>query len=250
MNSDNSTLPSLTLDRITVGYSGVPAVRDLSLEVKAGQILALLGPNGAGKTTTLLAAVGALKLLSGSVTLLGEPVDTRIERNARRGLALVPDSRGVFHKLSVAENLQLSKRQGGPHVDSVFDHFPKLKGLLHQQCGSLSGGEQQMLALGKVMLQEPRVLLIDELSMGLSPIAVQEILPRLRTIATEQQMAVVLVEQHIDLALAIADAAIVLHHGRLALAGPAGQLRNNRPLVEAAYFGTASETKHPQMEHK
>lgn len=240
--------PALTLDQVTVGYNGVPAVRDLSLEVSPGQILALLGPNGAGKTTTLLAAVGALKPLSGAVTVLGEPVDTRIERNSRRGLALVPDSRGVFHKLSVNENLRLSKRKGGPEIESVFDYFPKLKDLLHQQCGSLSGGEQQMLALGKVMLQQPRVLLIDELSMGLSPIAVQEILPRLRAIASEREMAVILVEQHIDLALAIADAAIVLHHGRLALAGPATQLRKDRQLVEAAYFGTASENPTKETE--
>lgn len=238
MSLDTGAAPALALRSITVGYSGVPAVRDLSLVVHPGEILALLGPNGAGKTTTLLAAVGALKLLSGDVTVLGEPVDTRVERNSRRGLALVPDNRGVFYKLTVAENLELSKRKGGPAVETVFDHFPKLQGMLRQRCGSLSGGEQQMLALGKVMLQQPRVLLIDELSMGLSPIAVQEILPRLRMIADEQQMAIVLVEQHIDLALAIADSAIVLHHGRLAMSGPAAQLRNDRQSVEEAYFGT------------
>ncbi|RNL62734.1 ATP-binding cassette domain-containing protein [Nocardioides marmoriginsengisoli] len=250
MNAAATAAPALSVKGITVGYQGVPAVRDLSFEVHPGEILALLGPNGAGKTTTLLASVGALPVMSGQISALGAPIDRRIERTSRRGLALVPDSRGVFRQLRVQENLALSKRRGGPPVESVFDHFPKLKTLLRQTCGNLSGGEQQMLALGKVMLQEPKVLLIDELSMGLSPIAVQDILPRLRAIATEQAIAVVLVEQHIDLALAIADTSLVLHHGRVALAGPAERLRRDRQLVEAAYFGTTESNHQPQMERR
>ncbi|GAC83896.1 ABC transporter ATP-binding protein [Gordonia paraffinivorans] len=229
--------PVLALDDITVGYGGVPAVRGLSAAVRPGEILALLGPNGAGKTTTLLATVGALPLMSGSVTALGEPIDRRIERNARRGVILVPDSRGLFHKLSVSDNLRLAKRRNGTGLDTVYSYFPRLKTMRSRQCGNLSGGEQQMLALAKALLAGPKVLLIDEMSLGLSPVAVQDLLPRLRSIADEHQMAVVLVEQHIDLALGIADSAIVLHHGRVALSASAAELRSHRDRVEAAYFG-------------
>ncbi|WP_207836511.1 ABC transporter ATP-binding protein [Williamsia soli] len=236
-----STESVLTIEGLNVGYGGVPAVRDFNASVRAGEILALLGPNGAGKTTTLLATVGALPLMSGTVTALGTPLDKRVERNARRGLTLVPDNRGVFHKLTVSDNLRLAKRKGGAELSDVFEYFPKLKTLKGRRCGNLSGGEQQMLALAKALLAKPKVLLIDELSLGLSPIAVKDLLPRLRTIADEQQMAVVLVEQHIDLALAIADSAIVLHHGRVALAGAAQDLRGQREKVEAAYFGLAGD---------
>jgi branched-chain amino acid transport system ATP-binding protein len=229
--------PVLTVEGLNVGYGGVPAVRDFNASVRAGEILALLGPNGAGKTTTLLATVGALPVMSGTVTALGRPLDKRVERNARRGVTLVPDNRGVFHKLTVSDNLRLAKRKDGADLADVFEYFPKLKTLKGRRCGNLSGGEQQMLALAKALLAKPKVLLIDELSLGLSPIAVKDLLPRLRSIADEQDMAVVLVEQHIDLALAIADSAIVLHHGRVALSGPAHELRDQREKVEAAYFG-------------
>ncbi|TYQ11800.1 UNVERIFIED_ORG: branched-chain amino acid transport system ATP-binding protein [Gordonia westfalica J30] len=237
----SSATPVLELDDITVGYGGVPAVRGLSASVRAGEILALLGPNGAGKTTTLLATVGALPLMSGSVTALGEPIDHHIERNARRGVTLVPDTRGLFHKLSVSDNLRLAKRKNGTDLDTVFGYFPKLKTMRSRHCGNLSGGEQQMLALAKALLARPRVLLIDEMSLGLSPVAVQDLLPRLRSFADEHQMAVVLVEQHIDLALGIADSAIVLHHGRVALSASAAELRSGRDKVEAAYFGRTIE---------
>ncbi|UGT62613.1 ABC transporter ATP-binding protein [Nocardia asteroides] len=232
------TSPALDLAAITVGYGGVPAVRDLDLRARPGEILALLGPNGAGKTTTLLAAVGALPLISGTITALGAPLDRRVERNARRGVILVPDSRGVFHRLSVEDNLRLARRRNSPAIDDVLDYFPKLRTLRSRGCGTLSGGEQQMLALAKALLCAPKVLLIDELSLGLAPIAVEELLPRLREIADDQHMAVVLVEQHIELALSIADSALVLHHGRAALTGPAAELRGRRDRVEAAYFGT------------
>ncbi|GAC53658.1 ABC transporter ATP-binding protein [Gordonia amicalis] len=242
MSTDTSAeKPVLELDDITVGYGGVPAVRGLSASVRPGEILALLGPNGAGKTTTLLAAVGALPLMSGSVTALGEPIDHHIERNARRGVTLVPDTRGLFHKLSVSDNLRLAKCKNGTDLDTVFEYFPKLKTMRSRHCGNLSGGEQQMLALAKALLARPRVLLIDEMSLGLSPVAVQDLLPRLRSFADEHQMAVVLVEQHIDLALGIADSAIVLHHGRVALSASAAELRSRRDKVEAAYFGRTIE---------
>ncbi|MGY1945083.1 ABC transporter ATP-binding protein [Nocardia asiatica] len=240
------TAPALSIEGLTVGYGGVPAVRDLHAQVRPGEILALLGPNGAGKTTTLLAAVGALPIISGTITAFGEPLDRRVEHNARRGVILVPDSRGVFHRLSVEDNLRLARRKNSPALDDVLDYFPKLRTMRARRCGTLSGGEQQMLALAKALLCGPQILLIDELSLGLSPIAVQELLPRLREIADDQHMAVVLVEQHIGLALSIADSAVVLHHGRAALTGSATELRKRRDKVEAAYFGNLEDAaEHP-----
>ncbi|APE34775.1 ABC transporter ATP-binding protein [Nocardia mangyaensis] len=233
--------PALNIAGLAVGYGGVPAVRDLNAHVRAGEILALLGPNGAGKTTTLLASVGALPALSGTITALGEPLDRRVEANARRGIILVPDSRGVFHRLSVDDNLRLARRKHGPSVDDVFDYFPALRSMRSRRCGTLSGGEQQMLALAKALLCAPKILLVDELSLGLSPIAVEGLLPRLRQIADDQHMAVVLVEQHIELALSIADTAVVLHHGRSVMSGSATELRGRRDMVEAAYFGSVEE---------
>ena len=237
MTTTETATVALEIDGLTTGYGGVPAVRDLNAVVRAGEILALLGPNGAGKSTTLLACVGALTPLRGSIRALGKPIDKRIERNARRGVTLVPDNRGVFHRLTVADNLRLARRKGSGDLDATLDHFPKLRSLMSRRCGLLSGGEQQMLALAKALVTDPKVLLVDEMSLGLAPIAVQELLPTLRAIADQRSMAVVLVEQHIDLALSIADNAIVLHHGRVALSGSAAELRNNRESVEAAYFG-------------
>jgi branched-chain amino acid transport system ATP-binding protein len=231
---------ALEIDGLTTGYGGVPAVRDVNAVVREGEILALLGPNGAGKTTTLLASVGVLAPMRGSVRALGKPIDKRIERNARRGVTLVPDNRGVFHSLTVSDNLRLAHRKGGSDLDATLDHFPKLRSLMNRRCGLLSGGEQQMLALAKALLTDPKVLLVDEMSLGLAPIAVQGLLPTLRAIADQRRMAVVLVEQHIDLALSIADNAMVLHHGRVALSGSAAELRNNRESVEAAYFGLST----------
>ncbi|WP_405176956.1 ATP-binding cassette domain-containing protein [Nocardia sp. NBC_01377] len=237
----SETNPALRIDKLTVGYGGVPAVRELDARVRPGEILALLGPNGAGKTTTLLASVGALPVLSGTITALGEPLDRRVERNARCGVVLVPDSRGVFHRLSVDDNLRLARRKHGPSIADVLDYFPRLGSMRSRRCGTLSGGEQQMLALAKALLCAPKILLIDELSLGLSPIAVEDLLPRLRVIADDQHMAVVLVEQHIELALSIADSAVVLHHGRAALSGSATELRDRRDMVEAADFGAVGE---------
>ncbi|WP_035752048.1 ABC transporter ATP-binding protein [Parafrankia discariae] len=226
---------ALAVEGLSAGYRGVPAVRDVTLRVAAGRILALLGPNGAGKTTTLLAAAGLLTPLAGTVTALGKPVTGRVERTARAGVSLIPDDRGLFHRLTVAENLRLAGSRGG--LEPILARFPQLRGLLARRCGLLSGGEQQTLAIAKTLLRKPRVLLIDELSMGLSPIAVQGILPTLRQLADETDVAIVLVEQHIDQALSIADEAVVLHHGRVALSGPAGALREDRERIRRAYFG-------------
>lgn len=220
---------------LTAGYRGVPAVRDLALRVPRGGILALLGPNGAGKTTALRATAGLLPVLGGTVRVLGSPVTGRVSRATRSGLCLIPDNRGVFHRLTVAENLRLARSPDG--FGPALDRFPQLRGLLDRRCGALSGGEQQLLAIAKTLLLRPRVLLIDEMSTGLSPVAVQRTLPILRRLADTEGTAIVLVEQHIDQALAVADEAVVLHHGRVVLAGRAADLRTDRDRIQRAYFG-------------
>lgn len=232
---------ALVIRGLSAGYRGVPAVRDIDLRVAAGSILALLGPNGAGKTTTLRAAAGLLPTLGGTVAVLGSPVAGRVEHATRAGLCLIPDNRGVFHRLTVAENLRLANAKGG--FGPALDRFPQLRGLLNRRCGLLSGGEQQLLAIAKTLLLQPRVLLIDEMSMGLSPIAVQRILPELRRLADEDGTAIVIVEQHIDQALTVADEAVVLHHGRVALTGRAADLREDRARIQRAYFGDGSPAK-------
>ncbi|MCF2525885.1 ABC transporter ATP-binding protein [Yinghuangia soli] len=226
---------ALAIRGLSAGYRGVPAVRDIDLQVPAGSILALLGPNGAGKTTTLRAAAGLLPVLGGSVTVLGTPIAGRVEHATRAGLCLIPDNRGVFHRLTVAENLRLARSKDG--YGPALDRFPQLRGLLNRRCGLLSGGEQQLLAIARTLLLRPRVLLVDEMSMGLSPVAVQRILPELRRVADEDGTAIVLVEQHIDQALSVADEAAVMHHGRIVLTGPAAELRQDRARIQRAYFG-------------
>ncbi|WP_127481090.1 ABC transporter ATP-binding protein [Nocardioides pantholopis] len=226
---------ALRVAGLSAGYRGLLAVRDVSFEVPAGTVLALLGPNGAGKSTTLLAVVGAIRRAAGEVSAFGGPLGRRTEQNARAGVTLVPDDRGVFHRLSVADNLRLARNPAG--LEPVLDDFPRLRALWSRRCGLLSGGEQQMLALAKALLQQPKVLLVDELSLGLAPRAAGELMPILRRQADERGLAVVLVEQHVDLALSIADRAAVLHHGRVALVDDAAALRADRRRVEDAYFG-------------
>ncbi|GAA2365804.1 ABC transporter ATP-binding protein [Dactylosporangium salmoneum] len=235
---------ALRLDRVTAGYAGIPAVRQLDLRLAQGEILALLGPNGAGKTTTLLTAAGVIRPMAGTVTAFGRPLRRRLEQNAHAGLVLVPDTRGVFHNLTVRENLALVRgwRAG---LDRTLELFPALDPLMSRRCGQLSGGEQQMLAIAKALTGRPRVLLIDEMSMGLAPIAVRALLPSIRTLADRLGAGIVLVEQHIDLALSIADRAIVLHHGRVVLTGTAAELRADRHAVAEAYFGTSATPGSP-----
>jgi branched-chain amino acid transport system ATP-binding protein len=227
----------LELRGVSAGYGAAAVVRDLDLSVAAGEVVTLLGPNGAGKTTTLKTAVGLLPARSGEVTVLGRPVGRRVDRNARAGLVLVPDSRALFPGLTVRENLWLAARRGGPGWASALDRLPRLAPLVDRRVALLSGGEQQMLALAKALLAQPRVLLVDELSMGLSPVAVQELLPIVRSLADDLSVAVLLVEQHVDLALGIADRGLVLHHGRVVLEGAAADLLADREAVHRAYFG-------------
>jgi len=230
--------PLLVLRDLTVGYGASPVVRNLHLDVHSGEIVALLGANGAGKTTTLRAISGLLAATSGTITFDGAAASPRHRRQlATRGLAHVPDNRGVFQSLTVRQNLLVDRRVGHQGVDTALDLFPTLAPLIDRQAGLLSGGEQQMLALGRALATRPRLLLLDEMSHGLAPIVVERILPTLTNAVTELGCAVLIVEQHVHLALDIADRAYVLARGELAFTGTASEIAANTNQLEAAYLG-------------
>ena len=231
---------ALECEGLCVGYDGVRTVHDLDLRVEPGEVAAVLGPNGAGKTTTLLALAGLLRPQSGTVRLAGEQVRAgRPHLAARKGLAFVPDDRGLFYQLSSRQNLRLGVRGGGTRetIDEVLEYFPPLRELQDRRAGLLSGGEQQMLAIARALAMRPKVLMVDEMSLGLAPVIVQRLLPVVRRIADELGTAVVMVEQHVDLALEVADRAYVLDRGRVVLSGAASELRGNRDLLRASYMG-------------
>ena len=230
--------PVLECRDLTAGYGGVPVVRGLDLTVEAGEVVALLGPNGAGKTTTLLTLSGVIPLISGEANLLGEGVTGgRPHKVARRGAVLVPDDRALFFDLTARENLKLGAGGKGDATEIVLEYFPSLKPRMSTRAGLLSGGEQQMLAVGRALSGRPKVLMIDEMSLGLAPLIVKHMFPVVRRIADEIGAGVLVVEQHIDLALQAADRAYVLNHGEVAMTGSAADLRKDRHLLQASYLG-------------
>jgi branched-chain amino acid transport system ATP-binding protein len=230
--------PILEVSGLSAGYDNVPVVRGLSLSAAAGEVIALLGANGAGKTTTLRAISGLVKTSSGSVRLGGMDLDgVSPTARARAGIAHVPEGRGIFYGLTVSEHFRVGRRPSRAQVDEVLGYFPALAELQNRRAGLLSGGEQQMLAIACALLQTPKLLLLDELSLGLAPVVVERLLPVVRAFATERDVGVVLVEQHVRLGLDIADRAYVLAHGDLMASGSAEELRNDTDRLVASYLG-------------
>jgi branched-chain amino acid transport system ATP-binding protein len=211
--------------------------RDLDLELESGRVLTLLGPNGAGKTTLLLTLAGLLPWHDGTVEVDGIPLrNGRPNRTNRAGVVLVPDNRCLFTTLTTEQNLDVARSRGGPAPTDLLEIFPSLEKRWKVAAGALSGGEQQMLALARALIQQPKVLLVDEMSMGLAPMVVEQLFGTVRASAAEHDTAVVLVEQHVNLALEVADEAIVLNRGAIVLQDRAANLVGDER-VEHAYFG-------------
>ncbi len=228
----------LEIDGLTAGYDSAAVIRGLEIAVEPGEVVALLGANGAGKTTTLRAVSGLVHPMEGSIRFSGQDL-SRVSASARArlGIAHVPESRGLFFGLTVAEHLRLGYRRERLDADVAYRYFPALAELRDRRCGLLSGGEQQMLAVGRALARRPSLLLLDELSLGLAPVIVERLLPVVRAYAAESGCGVVLVEQHIELALTIADRAYVLSHGEIVMRGRADELRTNHDLLISSYFG-------------
>lgn len=243
-----SQVPLLSVHNLTAGYGRVDVLHEVSLDIQEGEIVALLGANGAGKTTLLRAISGLLAPKRGSVRLRGEEVGhLGAERLVERGIVHVPEHRQVFGTLTVRDNLllgtyafrRMSKRQRLERLEEVYTLFPLLKERQRQLGGTLSGGQQQMLAIGRAMMAKPAVLLLDEPSLGLSPLMVREVLELVRRLRDEWGTTVLLVEQNVRGALRIADRAYVLQTGRVVLHGRAEELAGD-PSVQESYLGKHS----------
>ena len=225
---------ALTLQGVDALYGDSHVLHGVSFEVGAGRVLALLGRNGAGKTTCMSAIIGFLPPRKGAIRLFGEAIaGLAPEAIARKGVGFVPQGRRVFQTLSVKENLQVSERRGSFsnwNLASVFELFPQLEERAGQAAGSLSGGEQQMLAIARALMGNPRVLLMDEPSEGLAPLIVAEVGRTIARLKAEGQ-SILLVEQNARLALELADEVVILNTGRVAFTGSAGEARGNEALI-------------------
>jgi branched-chain amino acid transport system ATP-binding protein len=222
---------ALVMEGVDALYGDSHVLHSVSMRVAAGRVLALLGRNGAGKTTCMNTVIGFLRPRKGTIRLFGEPIERLSpETIARKGVGLVPQGRRVFPTLTVRENLQVSARGSGWTLESVFGLFPRLRERSEQHAGSLSGGEQQMLAIGRALMGNPRLLLMDEPSEGLAPLIVAEVGRTIAKLKTQGQ-SILLVEQNVKMALELADDAVILNTGRVAYAGTAMQVRTDQQLV-------------------
>ena len=232
----------LKVNNLKVAYGGIQAVKGISLEVREGELVSLIGSNGAGKTTTMKAITGTLAATSGNIEYLGKDIHGQGAWDlVKQGLVMVPEGRGVFTRMSILENLQMGaylrddKDGIAADVDRVFTLFPRLKERSTQLAGTLSGGEQQMLAMGRALLSRPKVLLLDEPSMGLSPLMVDKIFEVISEVAS-MGVTLLLVEQNASRALKIAQRAYVMESGQISMQGQARELLHD-PKVRAAYLG-------------
>ena len=232
----------LKVTGLKVAYGGIQAVKGVDFEVREGELVTLIGSNGAGKTTTMKAITGTLAAADGDIEYMGKSIKGKGSWDlVREGLAVVPEGRGVFTRMTITENLQMGAyiREDKPEIandiDMVFGIFPRLKERKDQLAGTMSGGEQQMLAMGRALMSRPRVLLLDEPSMGLSPIMVDKIFEVVRDVSA-RGVTILLVEQNASRALGIADRGYVMESGVVTINGPAKELLND-PRVRAAYLG-------------
>jgi branched-chain amino acid transport system ATP-binding protein len=234
----------LSVEGIDVYYGNIQALRGVSLEVRDGEMVGLIGPNGAGKTTTLKTISGLLRPKGGTITFDGQELSkTQPQRIVEIGVAQVPEGRGLFPGLSVLENLKMGhfvRRRDGKlkeRLDLVFQHFPRLAERKTQLAGTLSGGEQQMMVMGRALLSRPKLLLVDEPSLGLAPVIVQQLFHILADINKREGMAMLLVEQFVNLALRHTQRSYVLAKGEISLTGSSAELLKNSDLVSASYLG-------------
>lgn len=231
----------LKVEGLNVYYGAIHALHDVSFEVKKGEIVTLIGANGAGKTTTLNTIAGLLHPKSGSVSFMGENLASVSPHSiVSRGLALVPEGRRIFLQMTVEENLEMGaytqkKEAVKPLLEQVYEQFPRLKERRRQIGGTLSGGEQQMLAMGRALMSSPKLLMLDEPSMGLAPILVEQIFEIIRTLH-RNGTTILLVEQNAQMALSIADRGYVLETGKITLSGTGVELANSEN-VKKAYLG-------------
>jgi branched-chain amino acid transport system ATP-binding protein len=235
----------LTLENLTVARGGRPVVRDVSLRIDPGEVTALLGPNGAGKSSLVLAVSGVLRPEKGSVKLNGTDLSGRRPEKIREaGVAVVPEGRRLLSDLSTEDNLRvatyaLPRGEADAGLGYALEMFPELKERLGLQARSLSGGEQQMLVLAQALVSKPKFVLIDELSLGLAPVVVKRLIPRIEKLA-ETGIGVLLIEQFATIALGMANEAYVMGHGKIEFSGMASELRNKPELLQSAYLTRAS----------
>ena len=233
--------PLLSVRQLNVSYGGIQAVKNLSLDLYPGELVSLIGANGAGKTTTLKAICGLLQPASGEVRYQGRAIKGQGACElVSQGLVMVPEGRGIFTRMTIEENLRMGAylrrdAEVESDIEAIYTRFPRLKERHRQLAGTLSGGEQQMLAMGRALLAKPKLLLLDEPSMGLAPIMVEQIFQVVQEVA-QQGVTVLLVEQNAHRALELADRAYVLDSGEMVLSGPAADLLRD-PQVQAAYLG-------------